>query len=178
MRNSPVSFTTDGNIDCESRRLCNTKAPHSNVDATNKKYVDEKICTDLQNMKNDFQVAYNDLSKNMSTFFLEHLAHHEKLLDETKNIWNMRFEKLVEKFNKIETIQKNVSDDVKNLQKDTEKMTASFREHLTQHEKILDGMKQKWHVRFEELVQKVNKFDGIHQNDTNDVKYMKKIKLK
>lgn len=178
MRNSPVSFTTDGNIDCENRRLCNVKAPHANVDVTNKKYVDEKICTDLQNIKADFQTAYNDLLKNMTTFFLEHLTHHEKLLDETKSMWNVRFEKLVEKFNNIETTQKNDSDAVENLQKDMEKMTASFREHLTQQGKLLDGMKQRWNVRFEELVQKVNKFDGFHQNDTNDTKYMKKLKLK
>lgn len=179
MRNSPVSFTTDSNIDCENRRLCNVKAPQLHVDATNKKYVDERISKELQNLKTDFQTAFNDYARNMTTSFHNQLSQHEKLLDDMKQMWNVRFEELVEKSNKLETVHRNATDDMRKLQKDTEKMTGLFRDHLAQHEKTLDGIKHKWNVRFEELVQKVNTIYDIRKNTTtDDMKHIKNITLK
>lgn len=46
-------------------------------------------------------------------------------------------------------------------------MKVCFREHLTQHEKLLNEFKHKWNVQFEEFV--INKFYDVHKND-DDIK--------
>lgn len=68
----PVSFTNDGEVDCENRRLCNVKNPHANVDATNKEYVDFEIHNNLEKVKNDFATAFNryaiDVNASMKSY--------------------------------------------------------------------------------------------------------------
>lgn len=61
----PIAFTSDGDIDCEKRRLCNVKDPLSDVDAVNRKYLLEKVGDDIQQIRSDFQIAFNNYSKKM-----------------------------------------------------------------------------------------------------------------
>lgn len=78
----PIAFTSDGDIDCEKRRLCNVKDPLSDVDAVNRKYFLEKVGDDIQQIRSDFQIAFNNYGKTMLISWDEFVKQNEFKLAE------------------------------------------------------------------------------------------------
>lgn len=124
----PIAFTSDGNVDCENRSLCNVNDPRADVDATNKKYVDQKIANDIQQtndavnlilakrkkyledniqkIRDDFQTAFNDYTKAMAAQWDRYMNQYEFKLNEMNreyNGWVQTTSNLQTDFNKAQT---------------------------------------------------------------------------
>lgn len=84
----PITFTLDGNIDCENRRLCNVKDPRSDLDSVNKKYIDEKINSNFQQIEDYFIITYNNYTKTMSTSWDIHMEQYKSKMDEMNRKYN------------------------------------------------------------------------------------------
>lgn len=78
---TPISFTSEDDVNCENRKLCNVKKPELSLDGTNREYlhdeindnneyIDIQINTDkkyadeqMKSIKHDFKIAFNNHSK-------------------------------------------------------------------------------------------------------------------
>lgn len=101
----PIAFTSDGDIDCEKRRLCNVKDPLSDVDAVNRKYFLEKVGDDIQQIRSDFQIAFNNYGKSMSISWDGFVKQNEFKLAELNG-----------KCNGLEKVMFNIQNDLKTTQ--------------------------------------------------------------
>lgn len=82
IRPLPISFTIDGDIDCENRRLCNVKEGRASVDATNKIYVDRKIYDNLQHVKADFKISFDTWTKKLVAIVESYKNKNQKLYED------------------------------------------------------------------------------------------------
>lgn len=86
---SPISYTSEGNLDCDNKKLCNVKDPESNVDAANRKYVNEKIEKDLLQHQAMIQKALKSMNDTLTAQFNVHIkeanqSHTKTLNNETQ----------------------------------------------------------------------------------------------
>lgn len=84
---TPLSYTSDGDLDSANRRLGNLENPRISLDAA-KKYVDGKIHTDLQQIKDDCALAFNNYTKAKSTSYCKHIKEYKNLIHEMQTVRN------------------------------------------------------------------------------------------